>query len=73
MAFFYWVMGEKECADDIVIPSISELCKPSETNLCCMFPECGRVFKHRPALNMHLTNTHKLEVCNLFYLNLFVF
>lgn len=46
----------------VVTPTIEELLKPMERNLSCVFNGCQRTFRHRPALNMHLTQTHKLKV-----------
>lgn len=45
-----------------IIPLIEDLIKPSETDLRCIYDSCEKTFKHRQALNMHLTVTHKLSV-----------
>lgn len=45
-----------------ITPTIDELTREPERNLRCIYEGCNKIFSHRPALNMHLTSTHKLTV-----------
>lgn len=69
------IREEEDLIRVILRPSVADLTKPAETNLQCHFASCeDKTFKHRPALNMHLTELHgvKVSIYNPFTVNIHV-
>lgn len=48
-------------AGELVRPSVTELSQV-RTNILCTVPGCGKVLPNSPALNMHLSKAHPLQV-----------
>lgn len=53
--------GDPPPARELVRPSVTELSQV-RTNILCTVPGCGKVLPNSPALNMHLSKAHRLQV-----------
>lgn len=54
-------VGDVPPAGELVRPSVTELSQV-RTNILCTVPGCGKVLPNSPALNMHLSKAHPLQV-----------
>lgn len=54
-------LGDLPPAGELVRPSVTELSQV-RTNILCTVPGCGKVLPNSPALNMHLSKAHPLQV-----------
>lgn len=48
-------------ARELVRPSVTELCQV-RTNILCTVPGCAKVLPNSPALSMHLSKAHRMQV-----------
>lgn len=55
------VGGEAAPARELVRPSVTELCQV-RTNILCTVPGCAKVLPNSPALSMHLSKAHRMQV-----------
>lgn len=54
-------VGDLPPAGELVRPSVTELSQV-RTNILCTVPGCGKVLPNSPALNMHLSKAHPVQV-----------